>query len=216
MVLGDLGRSPRMLYPCAPRWRTASRTSTSSATSRRRSKTSAITSACTRSARRPGSVARSSRSGCVARVVRQTIELVRTLLVRLDRFDVLLVQNPPALPTLLVGVVAARVRGARLIVDWHNFGWAMLRAEDRPGSRRDPLARRAEQALARRADAHLCVSRAMQRELATRWGVPGAVVLHDRPAARFVATRAGRPARAARAPARRAPPPDLPRPPACS
>jgi len=124
----------------------------------------------------------------LARVVRQTIELVRTVLVRLDRFDVLLVQNPPALPTLLVGVVAARARGARLVVDWHNFGWAMLAVKIGPDHVATRLARRVEHWLARRANAHLCVSRAMQSELATRWGVPGAVVLHDRPASQFVAT----------------------------
>jgi len=40
----------------------------------------------------------------------------------------------------------------------------------------------------RRADAHLCVSRAMQAELAQRWGIRNATVLHDRPAEAFAPT----------------------------
>jgi beta-1,4-mannosyltransferase len=108
--------------------------------------------------------------------------------VRVGRFDVLLVQNPPAVPTLLVGVVVARARGARLIVDWHNFGYAMLALKVGPHRLATRLARRYERALARRADGHLCVSHAMRTELVGRWGVADAVVLHDRPAARFVPT----------------------------
>jgi hypothetical protein len=44
--------------------------------------------------------------------------------------DVILVQNPPAVPTLLIAVIVTRLRGARLVVDWHNLGWA-VRATDR-------------------------------------------------------------------------------------
>lgn len=120
------------------------------------------------------------------RVARQAVALLR-LLAGLERPDVLLVQNPPAVPTLLVALIAARARGARLIVDWHNFGWAMLALRLGPRHVVVRLARRHERALGRRADAHLCVSRAMAAELAAH-GVGGAVVLHDRPAERFAPT----------------------------
>jgi beta-1,4-mannosyltransferase len=121
------------------------------------------------------------------RVVRQAITLLRLLLGRVERPDVLLVQNPPAVPTLLVALIAARARRARLIVDWHNFGWAMLAL--RLGARHPVvrLARGHEHAIGRRADAHLCVSRAMAAELAAH-GIAGAVVLHDLPAERFAPT----------------------------
>ena len=42
-----------------------------------------------------------------------------------------------------------------------------------------------EQTLGRRADAHLCVSRAMQAELQSHWGFSSVAVLHDRPAEAF-------------------------------
>src|SRR5579871_675161 len=54
--------------------------------------------------------------------LRLTVRLYR-LLMRLAKPDLLLVQNPPALPTLAVARAVARVRGARLVVDWHNLGY---------------------------------------------------------------------------------------------
>jgi beta-1,4-mannosyltransferase len=98
--------------------------------------------------------------------------------------DVILVQNPPAIPTLLVVLTAARLRGARLVVDWHNLAWAVLAlgiGARHPGV---TLARWYEGVLGRRADAHLCVSDALAAELA-RWGMRPVSVLRDRPAARF-------------------------------
>lgn len=117
--------------------------------------------------------------------LRQTWALLATLLWRVPRPAVILAQNPPAIPTLAVGWIAARLRGARLIVDWHNLGWAMLAlslGSDHPLVR---LARRHERWVGRRADAHLCVSRALAERLAA-WGVGRAHVLADRPARRFV------------------------------
>ena len=61
-----------------------------------------------------------------ARAVAQTLRLVFLFLVVLRKPDVILVQNPPAIPTLLVALAAARLRRARLVVDWHNLGWAVL------------------------------------------------------------------------------------------
>ncbi len=119
-------------------------------------------------------------------VLRQTTALLATLLGRVARPDVILVQNPPTIPALATSWLAARLRGARLIVDWHNYGWSMLAlslGERHPLVR---LARRHEERMSRRADAHLCVSRALAARLAA-WNVR-AVVLPDRPAARFVPT----------------------------
>jgi beta-1,4-mannosyltransferase len=121
----------------------------------------------------------------VLRVLAQTWQLMSLLLVHTRKPDVILVQSPPAIPVLAVALLAARVRGARLVIDWHNFGYSMLAL--RLG-RRHPavrLARAYERALARRAHAHLCVSHAMKRALETEWGVHAVTVLHDRPHHRF-------------------------------
>jgi beta-1,4-mannosyltransferase len=118
------------------------------------------------------------------RVARQAGELFRVL--RGLHPDTLLVQTPPAVPMLLVALVAARTGRTRLVVDWHNLGWSMLALRLR--GVRHPIVRLArawEHHLGPRADAHLCVSEAMAAELARASGIR-AVVLHDRPAERFV------------------------------
>jgi len=122
------------------------------------------------------------------RVCKQLLQLLWTLGLRVPKPDCILVQNPPAIPTLLVALIAARARSARLVIDWHNFGCSMLAlklGENNPVLR---LARWYERTLGRRGDQHLCVSEAMRSELAERWGIPGAIVLYDRPAAQFAPT----------------------------
>ena len=118
------------------------------------------------------------------RALGQALRLVWVFTVVLRKPDVILVQNPPAVPTLFVTVAAARLRGARLVIDWHNLAWAVLALGI---GARNPIVRLArwyERTLARRADAHLAVSEAMRDEL-TGWGLRGVTVLRDRPAARF-------------------------------
>jgi len=133
-----------------------------------------------------------ARSGTMAhgalRLIAEGFALLRLLLDRATRLDVILLQNPPALPALLPALLAARVRGARLILDWHNFGDAMLALRLGHDHFATHVMAAAERALGSRAHAHLCVSAAMQAALEREKGIPGAVVLHDHPDERFVPT----------------------------
>lgn len=118
------------------------------------------------------------------KAVVQALWLVWMFMAVLRKPDVILVQNPPAIPTLLVVLTAARLRGARLVVDWHNLAWAVLALGIGARHPAVALARWYEGVLGRRADAHLCVSDALAAELA-RWGMRSVTVLRDRPAGRF-------------------------------
>ena len=106
-------------------------------------------------------------------------------LMRLPKFDLLLVQNPPALPTLVVARLVARLRGARFVIDWHNLGYSQLAL--RLGRRHVAvrLSRWFEMIAARAATAHLCVSRGFARFLADRFKLSDVHVLYDRPASAF-------------------------------
>jgi beta-1,4-mannosyltransferase len=116
---------------------------------------------------------------------RGSLALARRLFT-IPRPDVLLVQNPPALPLLHVAMLVSSLRGARFVIDWHNLGFSMLAL--RLGRRHIAvrLARWFEMIAARTADGHLCVSRGFARFLADRFGIPVARVLYDRPASVFV------------------------------
>ena len=115
------------------------------------------------------------RSACLA------FESLWLLLVRTPRPDAVLVQNPPTIPTLLIAWIAARTRGSLFIVDWHNFGYTMLAARLGPTHLVVRLAKTWERWLGRRADAHFCVSRAMREILVGDFGLLAPIVLHDKP-----------------------------------
>src|ERR1043165_3817648 len=55
------------------------------------------------------------------RIAFQAMKLFRLLLFGVRRPDVMLLQNPPGIPALGVMLICARLRSASLIVDWHNF-----------------------------------------------------------------------------------------------
>ncbi|KAH9908342.1 glycosyltransferase family 33 protein [Xylariomycetidae sp. FL2044] len=101
----------------------------------------------------------------------------------------LLVQNPPSIPTLAISLLVSVLRNTRLIVDWHNYGWTILagtKGRDHPFV---AIARAYECALGQAAPTvNVTVTRAMARQL----GKPPyditqtpILTLHDRPAAIF-------------------------------
>ena len=123
------------------------------------------------------------------------LQALWTMLVSTPRPHVVIAQNPPAVPTLFVGRLASRLRRARFVIDWHNFGYSMLALRMGESSAAAGLLRRYEGSAGRRADGHLCVSRAMASALASQLGVRGAGVLYDRPVS--LAAPLARPARRA-------------------
>lgn len=118
-----------------------------------------------------------------ARAFLQAAVLFKTLL-RLAKPDVILVQNPPAAPTLAVAWLAARLRGARLVIDWHNLSHTILAVRLGERHRAVRALRRSERRWAKRADAHLAVSKASADWLRREWKIT-AQVFYDRPTALF-------------------------------
>ncbi|MFI5365350.1 MAG: glycosyltransferase [Candidatus Binatia bacterium] len=197
VVLGDIGRSPRMQYHARALVEALATVDLVgyAATEPHRSVRDDPRLTChflspPRSARHPETSRLGFLGSALFRVLGQGMKLLWMLLFRIEPPRVILVQNPPAIPTLLVGWIAARARRAKLVIDWHNFGYAMLALKLGRNHPAVGVARWYERAVGRRADAHLCVSQAMQSELAHRWGIT-AVVLYDRPAAMFAPTAPG-------------------------
>jgi beta-1,4-mannosyltransferase len=118
-----------------------------------------------------------------ARAALQGGRLLTTLL-RLPKPDAILVQNPPAVPTLGVAWLVAKLRGSRLVIDWHNLSHTILAVPLGEQHRAVRSLARSERRWARRAHAHLAVSQALADWLQREWGVK-ATVLHDRPPAFF-------------------------------
>jgi beta-1,4-mannosyltransferase len=96
----------------------------------------------------------------------------------------MLVQNPPSIPTLVVAQFLCFFRKTRLVIDWHNFGYSILAL--RLGDNH-PLVRISkwyEGFFSSQAFAHFTVTNAMARVLRTKWRTT-ALALHDRPPAHF-------------------------------
>ena len=97
-----------------------------------------------------------------------------------------LIQNPPSIPTLAVALLACHLRSSQLVIDWHNFAYSILALKLGPNHPLVAISRMYEQFLAPYAHAHLCVTHAMARILADRFRVSSVIfTLHDRPASIF-------------------------------
>ncbi|EJF58563.1 beta-1,4-mannosyltransferase [Dichomitus squalens LYAD-421 SS1] len=121
------------------------------------------------------------------KVLRQILEIVYTLAVHVpDPPEFILVQNPPSIPTLAIVWLVSKMRGCKVIIDWHNLGFSILAL--RLGNEHPfvTIAKWFESYFGRSAYAHLFVTTAMHDYLVREWDLQGLkVVLHDRPPSRF-------------------------------
>lgn len=62
----------------------------------------------------------------LAKAAFQLLTMLWLLLAALPRPDVILLQLPPALPTMLVCRVASLRHRCRLVFDWHNFAYTLM------------------------------------------------------------------------------------------
>ncbi|KAG5452672.1 mannosyltransferase [Clonorchis sinensis] len=117
-------------------------------------------------------------------------------LLRHCRSKVLLLQNPPAVPTFLLLWLFCQLSGKKLVVDWHNYGYTLLELSTGRKGLSSRLYRWLELDFAghflKAGDvatshfAHLCVSRALQEHLKAN-GILASVV-YDRPPDEFKPT----------------------------
>jgi beta-1,4-mannosyltransferase len=125
-------------------------------------------------------------AGSMARAVGQGRRLFVTLM-RAPKADVILVQNPPAVPTLAVAWLVARLRGSRFVIDWHNLAHTIVAIRLGESHRAVKAIARSERRWARRADGHMTVSKALAAWLSSHYGVTASVV-YDRPSPAFTRT----------------------------
>lgn len=92
---------------------------------------------------------------------------------------IILVQNPPSLPTLLIAPLLARWHRSLYVIDWHNLGFTIL-AQRLASPTVISLAKFVEILLGKWGDINLCVSRAERDWLRLNGGI-NSLVLYDRP-----------------------------------
>lgn len=121
--------------------------------------------------------------GSAMRAMGQARRLLSTVM-SLPKADVILVQNPPAVPTMSVAWLAGRLRGSRVVIDWHNLSHTIAAVKLGDGHRAVKALARSERRWAKRASANITVSQALASWLSREYGI-NATVVYDRPGAAF-------------------------------
>ncbi|KAK3486084.1 glycosyl transferases group 1-domain-containing protein [Neurospora hispaniola] len=99
----------------------------------------------------------------------------------------LLVQNPPSIPTLFIASLVCHLRSTKLLIDWHNYGWTILSSTRGPRHPLVYIAKLYECLFGRLGDHNLTVTHAMARQLRLPpYKIQGPITaVHDRPAEIF-------------------------------
>uniref|UniRef100_A0A8C6LZL6 ALG1 chitobiosyldiphosphodolichol beta-mannosyltransferase n=1 Tax=Nothobranchius furzeri TaxID=105023 RepID=A0A8C6LZL6_NOTFU len=117
------------------------------------------------------------------KVVVQSLQLLRLLLTMKLQAH-LLMQNPPGLPGIAVAWLVCALRGTTFIIDWHNYGYTIMALSLGAAHPVVRLAKWYEHLFGRLSTLNLCVTNAMKNDLQKNWGIE-ATALHDRPASVF-------------------------------
>ncbi|XP_040157148.1 chitobiosyldiphosphodolichol beta-mannosyltransferase [Anopheles arabiensis] len=118
----------------------------------------------------------------IFKTIWQALGLLITLIsIRKPKF--ILCQNPPAIPAIIVAYLYCLFARSKLIIDWHNYTYSILELEA-PDSLIVRVAKKVESFFGARAADGFCVTKAMKDDLYTRWNVR-ATVLYDRPPQQF-------------------------------
>jgi beta-1,4-mannosyltransferase len=119
------------------------------------------------------------------------IPIWQTLLLMLQLLStpvphVIIVQNPPSIPTLPVMYLYTRLVGSRWIIDWHNYGFSILNLNLRSDHFLVRLYKFIEIYFGRLADAGFCVSETMLNDLKHNFQISYPLcVLYDKPPSHF-------------------------------
>ncbi|XP_068657279.1 UDP-glycosyltransferase TURAN-like [Aristolochia californica] len=183
VVLGDIGRSPRMQYHALSLARQASLEVDVVAYGGTNPHNAILENPCIHLHKMKPIVFRSLPKSVnifllPLKGLLQFFMLLWFICVKIPPPDVFLVQNPPSVPTLFAVTLASWWRSSKVIVDWHNFGYTLLALSLGRNHILVKIYHWFEKHYGRKANGSFCVTKAMQQELAQNWGIK-ATLLYD-------------------------------------
>ncbi|XP_030337166.1 chitobiosyldiphosphodolichol beta-mannosyltransferase isoform X3 [Strigops habroptila] len=122
----------------------------------------------------------------VVKVIVQAVQLLYMML-KIDQPSYILLQNPPGLPAIAVAWLACLFWRSKLIIDWHNYGYTIMSLSHGRSHPLVQIAKWYEKLFGRLSDYNLCVTNAMKEDLWVNCNIK-AVTLYDKPAAYFKET----------------------------
>lgn len=85
--------------------------------------------------------------------------------------DILLVQNPPAIPALFVCWFFSVIKRVKYIIDWHNYAFSIMALNVGRNHILTKITKKVEIFTGNRAAYNFCVTKAMQRDLMENWNI---------------------------------------------
>lgn len=119
----------------------------------------------------------------VLKTIWQSVTLLFALYM-IRRPDIILVQNPPAVPTLIICWLFKCVVRAKLIIDWHNYAHTIMALSVGENSTLVHITKKIEHTIGKKADGSFCVTNAMRNDLLNNWNI-SSTTLYDRPPEKF-------------------------------
>ncbi|KAE8579874.1 hypothetical protein XENTR_v10024221 [Xenopus tropicalis] len=120
------------------------------------------------------------------KVIVQAFQLFYILL-KIDPLSYIILQNPPGLPSIAVTWLFCVLRRSQLIIDWHNYGYSIMSLTNGPKHPIVRIAKWYEKVFGRLSDYNFCVTNAMKEDLMVNWNIKAAT-LYDKPASIFQET----------------------------
>ncbi|XP_049759569.1 chitobiosyldiphosphodolichol beta-mannosyltransferase isoform X1 [Elephas maximus indicus] len=117
------------------------------------------------------------------KVVVQALQLLWAF-VKMEPAVYVFLQNPPGLPGIAVCWLVCCLFGGKLVVDWHNYGYSIMELVHGPRHPLVLLAKWCEKLCGHLSHLNLCVTYAMSEDLAQNWSIK-AVTVYDKPASFF-------------------------------
>ncbi|ROL28006.1 Chitobiosyldiphosphodolichol beta-mannosyltransferase [Anabarilius grahami] len=106
----------------------------------------------------------------VSKVILQSFQLFYVLM-KIEDQGYILMQNPPGLPSIAVTWVASRFRGNQFIIDWHNYGYTIMALTHGENHLIVKVAKWYEKLFGCFSDQNLCVTNAMREDLRKNWNI---------------------------------------------
>ncbi|KXT02059.1 hypothetical protein AC578_6684 [Pseudocercospora eumusae] len=117
------------------------------------------------------------------KILHQVWSLYHAMAQRTPPSKWMLVQNPPSIPVLAICQIVCFFRNTRLVIDWHNFGYSILALKLGASHPLVKVSEWYEKLISSHGvHAHFTVTNAMARVLNEKWKIHNALPLHDRPA----------------------------------
>ncbi|KAL0107188.1 hypothetical protein PUN28_015600 [Cardiocondyla obscurior] len=120
----------------------------------------------------------------IVKVVWQTVDLLWLLFNKRPISNSLMTQNPPAIPTIPICWFYCVVMEAQFVIDWHNYAHSLMALNLGKNHVLVRLAKFIETTFGCRAKNNFCVTKAMKEDLENKWAIQ-AKVLYDRPIDKF-------------------------------